>query len=208
MLFSTHPRKLLSEAAAADLLDPKVSDEVKEVIDDMEDILTNNIEEVKDADKTTNGGVPVVAEAVAVLESAAGYGEKAKYLVTLESVIAVMENEGEKLAAEAEDVAPGEAPTPEAVEANEPHAGNVIEDIAARNGVEADQVAVVISTENFRFLAEMAILEAKCGKAPEDCEAAKKLGKARKVAKELQAADVKLVKGAPKKAKKAAKGKK
>ena len=207
MLFSTHPRKLLSEAAAADLLDPKVSDEVKEVIDDMEDILTNNIEEVKDADKTTNGGVPVVAEAVAVLESATAYGEKAKYLVTLESVIAVMENEGEKIAAE-ESETPGEAPAPEEAEAHEPHAANVIEDIAARNGVEADQVAVVISTENFRFLAEMAILEAKCGKAPEDCAAAKKLGKARKVAKELQAADVKLVKGAPKKAKKSAKGKK
>lgn len=207
MLFSTHPRKLLSEAAAADLLDPKVSDEVKEVIDDMEDILTNNIEEVKDEDKTTNGGVPVVAEAVAVLESATGYGEKTKYLVTLESVIAVMENEGEKIAAE-ESETPGEAPTPEEAEAHEPHAANVIEDIATRNGVEPDQVAVVISTENFRFLAEMAILEAKCGKAPEDCAAAKKLGKARKVAKELQAADVMLVKGAPKKAKKAAKGKK
>lgn len=206
MLFSTHPRKLLSEAAAADLLDPKVSDEVKEVIDDMEDILTNNIEEVKDADKTTNGGVPVVAEAVAVLEAANTYG-KAKYLITLESVIAVMENEGEKLAAE-ESETPGEAPTPEEAEAHEPHAANVIEDIAARNGVEADQVAVVISTENFRFLAEMAILEAKSGKAAEDCEAAKKLGKARKVAKELQAGDVALVKSAKKAKKAATKGKK
>jgi len=205
MLFSTHPRKLLSEAAAADLLDPKVSDEVKEVIDDMEDILTNNIEEVKDEDKTTNGGVPVVAEAVAMLESTNTYG-KAKYLITLESVIAVMENEGEKLAAEAEEVEPGEAPAPEAVEAHEPHAANVIEDIANRNGVEADQVAVVISAENFRFLAEMALLEAKCGKAPEECEAAKKLGKARKVAKELQSGDVAMVvakKKAVKKAKKA-----
>ena len=206
MLFSTHPRKLLSEAAAADLLDPKVSPEVKEVIDDMEDILTNNIEEVKDSDKTTNGGVPVVAEAVAVLESANTYG-KAKYLVTLESVIAVMENEGEKLAAEESDT-PGEAPTPEEAEAHEPHAANVIEDIAARNGVEADQVAVVISAENYRFLAEMTLLEAKACKAPEDCEAAKKLGKARKVAKELQAGDVALVVAKKKAAKKtAAKGK-
>lgn len=207
MLFSTHPRKLLSEAAAADLLDPKVSDEVKDVIDDMEDILTNNIEEVKDSDKTTNGGVPVVAEAVAVLESANTYGN-AKYLVTLESVIAVMENEGEKLAAEESDN-PGEAPTPEEAEAHEPHAANVIEDIANRNGVDTDQVAVVISAENCRFLAEMSILEAKCGKTPDECEAAKKLGKARKVAKELQSADIPLVVAKKKATKKtASKGKK
>ena len=33
MLFK-NPRKLLSEAASADLLDPKVSDEVKDVIDE------------------------------------------------------------------------------------------------------------------------------------------------------------------------------
>ena len=89
MLFS-NPKLILSEAAAADLLNPEVSEEVKDVITDLEDTLTNNVEEVDDKDKTTNGGIPVVAEAVSLLEAAGNYGD-ARYIVTLEYVIAVRE---------------------------------------------------------------------------------------------------------------------
>ena len=85
MLFK-NPRKLLSEAASADLLDPTVSAEVKDVVDDLEDILTNNIEEVKDEDKTTNG-MPLKVEAVAMMESANPYG-KARYLLKIEDLMA------------------------------------------------------------------------------------------------------------------------
>lgn len=160
MLFS-NPRKILSEAATADLLDPEVSEEVKDTIEELEDVLTNNVEEIKDDDKATNGGIPVTTESVAVMEAANTYGG-ARYLVTLEDVIAVKEAEGEAEAvANAE---PGEAPTEEEVKECEPDAVNVIEDIATKNGVEPEDVAVVITAENVRFLAETAILEAKAGK--------------------------------------------
>lgn len=159
MLFK-NPKKLLSEAASADLLNPEVSDEVKEVLDDLEDVLTNNIEEVDEKDKTTNGGIPVVSESVALMESAVSYGN-AKYLIKFEDLRAVMESEAEA-AAEAE-AEPGEAPTPEAVEAAMPEPENVIDDIAAKNGVEPEQVAVVITAESFMRTARAALLEAKAG---------------------------------------------
>lgn len=188
MLFS-NPRKLLSEAAVADLLDPNVSEEVKDVIDDLDDALTNNIEEVKDGDKTTNGGIPTVTESVALMESSSNYG-RARYLVKLEDVIAVQESEGEaEAAAEAE---PGTAPTPEEAEAKEPDATDVVKDIADRNGVDEDQVAVVITAENVRFLAETALLEAKCGK--KKGKGCKKLLKTKKAIDQLEG-KVKLVKG-------------
>ena len=87
MLFK-NPRKLLSEAASTDLLAPEVSEKVKEVIDELEDTLTNNVEEVKEEDKTTNGGIPVTTEAVAIMESTGNY-DRARYLVKLEDVIAI-----------------------------------------------------------------------------------------------------------------------
>ena len=173
MLFS-NPRKLLSEAATADLLNPEVSDEVKEVIDELEDDLTNNIEEVDEKDKTTNGGIPKTAEGVAMMESVTTYG-RARYLVTLEDVMDVQASEGEKAATEAKaEEEPGVAPTPEECEKAEPDPVNVIDDIAEKNGVDPEQVAVVITAESVRFLAETALLEAKTGR---DCGAARKLVK-------------------------------
>lgn len=190
MLFS-NPRRLLSEAASADLLNPEVSDEVKEVISELEDDLTNNIEEVKDEDKTTNGGIPVTTEAVSMMESASSYGN-ARYLITLESVIAIMETEGEK-AAEAQMDEPGQAPSAEECENAEPDAANVVEDIAEKNGVDPEDVAVVITSENVRFLAEMTLLEAKAGKKGKRAKAAKKLKKTKKAIDQLEG-KVKLVK--------------
>ena len=188
MLFK-NPRKLLSEAASADLLAPEVSEEVKDVIDGLEDTLVDgNIEEVKDEDKTTNGGIPVVAESVGLFESAGNY-DRARYLVKLEDVIAIKETEGELAAADAAE--PGTAPTEEECENAEPDAVNVIEDIAEKNGVEPEQVAVVISSESVKFLAETALLEAKACK--KNGKAAKKLAKVGKTVKELDG-KVKLVK--------------
>lgn len=187
MLFK-NPRRLLSEAATADLLNPEVSDEVKDTITGLEDILTNNIEEVKEEDKTTNGGIPVTTESVAMLESAVGYGN-AKYLVPLESVIAIMETEGEAAAMAAAE--PGEAPTEEEIAAAEPSPVNVVEDIAEKNGVEPEQVAVVITAESVRFLAEMSLLEAKAGRGKRAAEKAKK---AKETLETLEKGNVKLVK--------------
>lgn len=187
MLFK-NPRKLLSEAAAADLLAPEVSEEVKEVIDELEDTLTNNVEEVEDGDKTTNGGIPVTTEAVSIMESGANYG-RARYLVKLEDVIAIKETEGE--AAAAEEAEAGTAPSEEECEKAEPDAANVVEDIAAKNGVDPEQVAVVITAESVRFLAETALLEAKAGK--KNGKGKKKLAKTHKAIKELEG-KIKLVK--------------
>lgn len=190
MLFA-NPRKILSESAAADLLNPEVSEEVKDVINDLEDTLTNNVEEVDEKDKTTNGGIPVVAEAVALMESVKGY-DRARYLITLEDVIAIKETEGEKAAEENVEV-PGEAPSVEECEKCEPDASNVVEDIAQKNGVDPEQVAVVITAENVKFLAETALLEAKAGKSGKDAKAAKKLKKVKKATEELRG-KVKMVK--------------
>ena len=161
MLFK-NPRRLLSEAATADLLNPEVSEEVEDVIEELEDILTNNVEEVSDDEKTTNGGIPITTESVALMESHCGYGN-ARYLVRLEDVMSIMEAEGEAEAA-AQMEEPGAAPTAEEAEAAEPEPENVIEDIADKNGVEPDQVAVVITAESMRMLAENVIMEAKCGR--------------------------------------------
>lgn len=190
MLFS-NPRKLLSEAATADLLDPEVSEEVKEVIDDLDDTLSNNIEEVKDEDKTTNGGIPVTTEAVSLMEAGTNYG-RATYLVKLEDVIAIKETEGEE-AAKAESDEPGVPPTEQEVEAHEPNAVNVVEDIAEKNGVDPEQVAVVITAESVSLLAEHALLEAKAGRRGKKAKAAKRLKKVKKTIDELEG-KVKLVK--------------
>lgn len=190
MLFK-NPKKLLSEAASADLLDPKVSDEVKDVIEELEDVLTNNIEEVNEKDKTTNG-MPLKAEAVAMMESSVGYG-KARYLLKIEDLMAVREAEGEAAAAEAMEE-PGQAPSAEEVEAAAPDAGNVIEDIAAKNGVEPEQVAVVITAESVRFLAECALMEAKCGKDKKACKAKEKAEDLLKTAKMVKEAGYTLLK--------------
>lgn len=193
MLFS-NPRRLLSEAASADMLNPEVSDEVKDTIEELEDDLTNNVEEVDEKDKTTNGGIPVTTESVSMLEAAGNYC-RAQYLVALEDVIAVKEAEGEEAAKEEKAMEePGNAPaapSEEEAEAAEPDAGNVIEDIADKNGVDPEQVAVVITAEQVRFLAETALLEAKCGK--KKGKATKKLKKTKKVIDELKG-KVKLVK--------------
>lgn len=154
-------RTILREAASADLLNPEVSEEVKDVVEELEDVLGNNIEEVDDKDKTTNGGVPVTSDAAGVLESAVGYGS-AKYIVTLETVMAIMETEGEEKA-EAMTEPGEEEPSAEECEECEPEPTNVIEDIAEKNGVDPDQVTVTINAENASFLADMAVFEAKCG---------------------------------------------
>lgn len=182
MLFK-NPRRLLSEAASADLLDPAVSDEVKDTVDELEDILTNNVEEVEPEDKTTNGGIPVTTESVSLMQVAnPSKYNGIKYLVKLEDVISIKESEGEEAASEKMEE-PDEKPSEEEIEENEPDAPSIIEDIANKNGVDPDEVAVVISSE-CAFLAETAILEAKCGK--KKGKGKKKLKKTVDTVKELK----------------------
>lgn len=171
-MFYKNPRKLLSEAAA-DLLDPKESKEVKDVVDKMEDILTNNVEEVPEKDKLTNGGIPVTNESVSMLESVTEAGTR--YMLRFEDLCSVMESEAEVAAEEAAEE--GTAPTPEEVEAATPEPKDVIADIAEKNGVEPDQVTVVIKAESMRCIARGALLEANAGKCAENTKACKKAKK-------------------------------
>lgn len=182
MLFS-NARKLITESSAADMLDPEISSEVKDVIEELEDDLTNNIEEVKDEDKTTNGGIPVVSEAVAVMESATGY-ENAKYLIKLEDVIAIKETEGEAPAEPVAEEEPGQEPAP-----TEPTAGEVVADVAAANELPADdaKIAVVVNTNDVKFVAEAALLEAKAGRCG---EGSRRLAKICNTIKELKEAGI------------------
>ena len=171
-MFYKNPRKLLSEAAA-DMLDPKESKEVKDVVDELEDILTNNVEEVPEKDKLTNGGIPVTNESVSMLESVTEAGTR--YMLRFEDLCSVMESEAE-VAAE-ENAEEGTAPTPEDVEAATPEPKDVIADIAEKNGVEPDQVTVVIKAESMRCIARGALLEANAGKCAENTKACKKAKK-------------------------------
>lgn len=187
MLFN-NPHSILSEAATADMLNPEVSDEVKDTIEELEDTLTNNVEEVKDADKTTNGGIPVTTESFNLMEASTSYGN-AKYLIRLEDVIAIKESEGEREAEEKmeepEDGGSAPAPSEEECEECEPNAVNVIEDIAKNNGVKPDQVSVIINSESVSFLAHTALLEARAGKKGKDAKGTKKLKKVKKTLDEL-----------------------
>ena len=68
------PYKFLDEAATQDLMDPATSSEVKDTVEELEDVLTNNVEEVKDSKMVSNGGVPVTtAESAVLFESKGQY---------------------------------------------------------------------------------------------------------------------------------------
>ena len=219
MLYNMNPRKLLVEATA--MLDPEVNDVVKDVVDDLDETLqsadgfdkkTGTVQDGADkSDKvpvTTNGGIPVTEAAAAVFECKTATGKKA-YIVTLETVMAIMETEGEA-AAQAAMEEPGEAPSEEAVEEAEPTAPEVVENIADANGIEtkvkevevelkpegdgeAQTVAVAINYEQVKMLANSAVLEAKCGKKGDDALATKKLKKVGKAVKQLKEAGIKLI---------------
>lgn len=177
MFLTTNPRRLISEAAAADLLNPEVSEEVKDVVEELEDDL-KDIDTVPDDQKTTNGGIPVTTEGVSLMKTNNG-----RYLVTLEDVIAVMETEGADAAEEAKQNAePGE--TPPTAEECEPSATDTLEKIANANGVDVEDVTVVINSNEMACVAEAALLEA--GKGRCKGRNTKKLMKKKKVVDALK----------------------
>lgn len=146
-MFMQNPYKLLSEAATQDLMDPATSKEVKDVVDELEDDLTNNVEEVKPDDMVTNGGVPVTTAESALLVESNG-----RYYVSMEAVMAIAEDEAS---------VDGEEAEPEAVADK---AEDVIEQIADANGVDKDDITVVINGESAAFMMESAINESKATK--------------------------------------------
>lgn len=163
------PHKFLSEAATQDLMDPKTSPEVKDTVEELEDVLTNNVEEVKPSEMVSNGGIPVVSAESALL---AVSESTRSYMVAMETVLAIAEAEA---AEESEDPVTAD-PAPEEIAAKVP---DVIEQIANNNGVDKEDITVVINAESANYIIECALNESKCGK---------KNGKAAKKAKTLAAA--------------------
>lgn len=171
MLLGVNPYKFLSEAAVQDLMDPATSEEVKKTIDELEDTLTNDIEEVKPDDMTTNGGVPVTTAENALLVESAG-----RYYLAMEAVLAICEDEA---AAEAEADGDTSEPSADAVADKVP---DVVEQIADANGVDKEDITVVINADECAYVCECAINESKAskGKKKKAVRKAKILAKAAK----------------------------
>lgn len=152
MLFN-RSRKILSETASADLLDPEVSEEVKDAVNDLEDVLTTNVEEVPASDKESNGMAEGLKENAVLFESSyAG----AKYSMDIRDLMRICEAEEEETGVT-------------------PDAGDVAEDVAENNDVEnKDDLVIVAPADVAEEIIESCLNEAKCGG---------KKGKAKKKAK-------------------------
>ena len=204
------PRDLLFEAATAELFDTEESEEVKDVAEELNDTLTNNIPivgedpneltpDIDDDDETDplpdttlgtdelpitqSGDIAITAEAVMLAE--ASITGRRRYFVSLETVMTLMETEGEQAAEEAMKE-PDATPSEEEVAAHEPEAVDVIDQIASANGVDADQVTVIINSESVRMLASAALLESKSCKRGGKAKAKKKLKKTNDVIESLK----------------------
>lgn len=204
------PRDLLLEAATAELFDTEESEEVKDVAEELNDTLTNNVplvgedpaEGIPSIDEddeedpipdttlgteelpiTQSGEIAVTTESVMLAE--ATVKGRRTYFVSLETVMALMETEGEQAAEEAMQE-PGATPSEEEVAAAEPEPEDVIEKIADANGVDKEDITVVINSESVKFIAEAALLEAKAGKKGKKAKAKKKLKKINDVIDDLK----------------------
>ena len=137
------PYKFLSEAAAADLLDPQVSQEVKDVVEELEDELTTNVEEVPADDKEDNHAVLSAEE---LKETATLYRiSENRVALDIRDLMRICEAEEEETGEPADAAA-------------------VADDVAEKNDVESDDLVIVAPADVAAEIIENAILEAKCGK--------------------------------------------
>lgn len=147
--------KILSEAASTDLLDPEVDQEVKDVVEDLEDTLTTNVEEVPADDKLSNNAVlspEDLKECCTLWESGDG-----RYFADIRDIIRICEAEEEETGEPAD-------------------AGEVAADVAETNDVNTDDLVIVAPADVASEMIENALNESKAGK---------KGGKAKKKAKGL-----------------------
>ena len=142
MLYS-ESYKILSEAASTDLLDPEVDQEVKDVVEELEDVLTTNVEEVPAEDKVSNNAVlspEDLKECCTIWESGDG-----RYFADIRDIIRICEAEEEETGEPAD-------------------AGEVASDVAASNDVNADDLVIVAPADVAAEIIEAAINESKAGK--------------------------------------------
>ena len=157
---------ILSEAASADLLDPEVDQEVKDVVADLEDELTTNVEEVPAADKDSNNAVlsPEELKEMCTLWE----GSNNCIYMDMNDLMRICEAEGD-----------------------DADAGEVAEDVANANEVDSDNLVIVADEETAKDLIECALLEAKAGRKGKNVKKAKGLTKA---LKQLKAKGIKIFK--------------
>lgn len=155
MIFGGSIHSLLSEAATADLLDAGVDSTVKDTVEELEDVLTTDVEEVPEEDMSTNNAELLLTPEMCIIRESRGGGFSGgqRYMIEMDQIIRLCEEE------EAQAVADGS--DPDNVQAD---AGEVAADVAEKNDVPEADVVVVVNSEMASLYAEMAILEAKCGR--------------------------------------------
>ena len=162
MLYASNPFSLLSEAATDDFLDPDVSPEVKEDIQELQDDLSSNVEVVDAEDKETNNAV-LTTESCPVwyLESTN------RYAVDIRDIMRICE---------AEEDATGEPAD----------AGDVASDVVANNDEvgDKDDLVIVAPADVAQEIVEFALLEAKSGRSGKGARKAKSLKNALKELKD------------------------
>lgn len=152
------PHKILSEAASADLLDPEVDQEVKDVVEELQDDLTTNVEEVPAEDKETNNAVLSPEE---LKEACTLWEGNGRYYMDIRDVMRICE---------AEEEATGEPAD----------AGEVAADVAETNDVNTDDLVIVAPADVASEMIEAALNESKAGKKGKAAKKAKGLSDALK----------------------------
>lgn len=190
MILGGKIHNLLSEAATADMLDVSVSSTVKDTVEELEDTLTNNIEEVPEEDMSTNNAELLLTPEMCIVRESNGYFSGGqRHMIELEQVIRLCEEE------EAQAVENGA--DPEEVQAD---AGEVAADVAEKNDIPEADVVVVVNSEMASLYAEMALLEAKSGRKG---KGTKKLNQMVDAIDDIKNKGIKVVKTAPKNASRA-----
>lgn len=152
MLFYNGRRSLFESAgevlSSAELLDPEESKDVEEVMDDLEEILTTNIEEVKPEDKVSTGATEMLKPTA---ESVNLYETNGKYMVNLFDLLKLHED-----AADNAEAAGEEAPEADAAAA--------AEEVADANGVDSDDLVIVAPVDTAEEIVQNAANEAATGR--------------------------------------------
>lgn len=155
----------LFESASADLLDPDVDSDVKDVVEELEDDLTTNVQEVPAEEKESNGATELLkptSESCMIYE--AGHG---KFYCNIFDIMRICE---------AEEAETGVAPD----------AGDVAADVADANGQSEDDLVIVAPLDTAKELVEACINESKCGKKGGKAKSKKKIKSLSKAIKQIK----------------------
>ena len=150
------PHKILSESASADLLDPAIDQEVKDVVNQLQDDLTTNVEEVPAEDKETNNAVLSPDE---LKECCTLWENNGRYYADIRDIMRICEE------AEGDTGEPADA-------------GEVAADVASANDVDTDDLVIVAPADVAEEIIENALNESKAGKSGKAKKKAKGLSDA------------------------------